>query len=297
MDLVQLRTFITVANSGGFSAAAAAMDVTPSTVTRAIANLEASLGVLLFHRTTRKVTLTDAGQNFLNRVMPTVDELDAAAEEVQSGRETISGTLRIGASVSFGQMVIARHLADFAAAHPDLSIDLILSDSQTDLIAQQIDVAVRHGALDDSRLIARRLKTVRYYLVAAPDYIRTNGQPSQPEEITHFESLTYPYPAFRSAWRFSRDGIERRIAIEPRVRVSNAAALLTGVKNGMGIALMADWIVDQGIASGAIVQLLPDWVASGSGPTDDSALWIVMPSRSFTPAKTKAFVAYLQTLI
>lgn len=294
MEIGQLRIFVSVANAGGFAAAADALDLTASKVTRAVAKLETSLGVRLLNRTTRTVSLTEAGQDFLTRIVPTLDEIDAAAELARRGTADLTGVLRVGASVSFGQTVIAPALPKFRAEHPHLAIDLILSDAMTDIVADRVDVAVRHGALDDSTLIAQKLKHVSYRLVSSPGYLSEAKPIRSPADIAHHPCLTYPYPAFRSEWRFQRGSQQKDIEIHPMMRVSNAAALAACVTSGMGLALLADWLVDRDIEEGRLVNVLPDWSASGAGTESDPALWIVTPSRAFVPAKTKAFVEFLK---
>ena len=295
MELYQIRCFVAVARSDGFAAAADQLEVAPSSVTRAIAKLETSLGLRLFNRTTRSVTLTEAGESFLARISPSLDEIDTAVDMARTGSTDLSGTLRVAASVSFGQTVIAPRLSAFCAAHPKLTVDLILSDTVTDIITDRIDIAVRHGALSDSSLIAQRLASVTYRLVASPDYLRRSPAISQPRDLRDHACLTYPYSAFRSSWLFSRDGAEEEIDIQPVARISNAAALAACVRSGMGLALLADWLVDEDLANETLVNILPDWSTRGAGTDSDPSLWIVTPSRSFVPAKTHAFVQFLRT--
>lgn len=294
MELYQIRCFISVARSQGFAAAAEQMELAPSSVTRAIAKLESSLGVRLFNRTTRSVSLTDAGEVFLARISPSLDEIDAAADMARTGSAELSGTLRVGASVSFGQAVIAPRLSKFRVAHPKLTVDLILSDTVTDIIADRIDIAVRHGALSDSSLIAQRLANVTYRLVASADYLRRSPSIIQPSDLHDHACLTYPYSAFRSSWLFAQNGTEESIDIEPIARISNAVALAACVKSGIGLALLADWLVDDDLANGTLVSVLPEWSCRGAGTDSDPSLWIVTPSRSFVPAKTRTFADFLR---
>ena len=294
MDLNQLRIFVAVANAGGFAAAADALDVTPSTVTRAITRLETSLGVRLFNRTTRSVSLTEAGEIFLAQISPSLNEIDAAAEFARKGRTELTGTLRVSASVSFGQHIIAPALPSFHRDHPNLAVDLMLSDAVSDLVADRIDVAVRHGTLQDSSLVARRLANVTYRLVASPDYLRDTAPIETPSDIARHTCLTYPYAAFRSTWRFQRGGSQQDIDLHAKMRVSNASALAVCAKSGLGLALLADWLVDPDIQDRTLVPVLPDWSVSGGGGDEDPALWIVTPSRLFVPAKTGAFLEFLK---
>ncbi|MEL7451788.1 MAG: LysR substrate-binding domain-containing protein [Pseudomonadota bacterium] len=296
MNLDQLRAFVAVAQTGGFASAAGALGVAPSTLTRAVANLEASLDARLFHRTTRSVSLTEAGETFLTRVLPALDELDAAADLTSGGASALTGTLRVSASVSFGQAVLAPNLAQFCKEHPGLAVDLNLSDNTVDLVAERIDVAIRHGDLHDSSLVAQRLAPVTYYLVASPDYVRRHRDILHPEDIPAHTCLTFPYAAFRSRWRFQRGETVHHVEIAPKVRISNAAALATCARSGLGLALLADWTVAPDLAAGSLVRLLPGWMAGGSGTEGDAAISIIMPSRAFVPAKTRAFIEFLRTL-
>ena len=297
MELYQIRCFIAVSRSGGFAAAAQQMEVAPSSVTRAVAKLETSLGLRLFNRTTRTVTLTEAGETFLARISPGLNEIDAAVDLARTGSTDLSGTLRVAASVSFGQSVIAPRLAAFNTAHPQLTVDLILSDTVSDIVADRIDIAVRHGALNDSSLIAQRLASVTYRLVASPDYLKRSPTITQPSDLRDHACLTYPYSAFRSSWLFSRDGAEEEIDIQPVARISNAAALAACVKSGMGLALLADWLVDDDLAAGNLVQVLPAWSSMGVGTDMNPSLWIVTPSRSFVPTKTQEFAHFLRSCV
>lgn len=296
MELTQLKVFAAVERAHGFSAAADALEMSPSSVTRAVANLEASLGVRLFQRTTRSVTLTEAGERFLARISPALEELDAAKDAARTGTKELCGVLRVSASVSFGQIVIAPHLSDFLAQHPGLRVDLMLSDAVTDLVADRMDVAIRHGDLADSSMIAQRLSRVSYRLVASAAYLQSAKKIMHPDDIADHTCVTFPYPAFRSHWQFHQGRKTIDVDITPSVRISNAVALANCVKSGMGLALLADWTVAQDLATDALIDVLPDWTASGARTDTEPALWILTPSRAFVPTKTKSFISFLQTI-
>lgn len=297
MDLKQLSMFVTVARTGGFAAAAAVLDIGPSTVTRAIARLEESLGARLFHRTTRSVTLTEAGQQFLAQVEPSLESLDAAAESVRPGSAALSGTLRISASTSFGQRVLAPVLSLFCKEHEGLTVDLVLSDSLIDVVGERIDVAIRHGVLRDSSLVAQKLMPVSYRLVASPEYLAINNPIRSPRDIVEHTCLTYPYEAFRCAWRFEKAQATQTIPLAAKLTVSNALALNECAKSGLGLALLADWVVDQEIARGDLAAVLPEWTVSGGGVDEHPALWVVTPSRAYTPEKARSFIQFFKNHI
>lgn len=296
MEIHQLRAFVAVAESGGFAPAAAALDIAPSSITRAIASLEATLGVRLFQRTTRSVALTETGEQFLHRIQPALEEINAAADQLSDDKTAVSGYLRVAASVSFGQCVLAPNLARFNRLYPDIEIELLLSDAVTDLIGERIDIAIRHGALTDSSLIAQRLCSVRYRLVASQSYLENSKRISRPQDIANHICLTFPYPSFRSSWWFTRGDKSLEVPLKPRARISNAVALTEAVKSGMGIALLPDWLVDKSISDGELTHLLRGWNASGEPDNPDATLWAVMPSRKFVPKKTEVFAQFLRSI-
>ncbi|MEM7255943.1 MAG: LysR substrate-binding domain-containing protein [Pseudomonadota bacterium] len=295
MELHQLKAFTAVANARGFTAAAAALGVAPSSITRAVAGLEKTLGVRLFQRTTRSVTLTEAGQRFYDRISAALEEINAAVEQVDETQSVITGNLRVAASVSFGQVILAPVIKQFIDANPQISIELVLSDAAADLVSDGIDLAVRHGALSDSSLIARRLCDVSYRLVAAPDYLNRAPAIKHPRDINAHRLITYPYPSFRSQWKFERGTKQQVVNIEPAIRISNASALLACARSGGGLALLADWLVDQDLRAGDLVRVLPGWAASGDNL--NAALWMITPSRQFVPARTKALIRFIQQVV
>lgn len=291
MKLDDLATFVAVYRAGGFAPVANERGVAPSSISRAIASLEAHLQTRLFQRTTRKLTPTEAGDAYYARVAAVVEELEAArAEAIDQTREP-TGLLRVTASVSFGQIVIAPRLSAFRAAFPRITLELVLSDRPLDLVAERIDVAVRHGRLRDNTSISRKLMDVRYHLVASPRYLANAPPIHAPDDIAAHRTASFSYDAFRDTWRFRRADDAREVPIRPALIVTNAAALAQCVRDGAGLALLADWTIRDDLANGALVDVLPDWV--GSGADVDPSVWLVFPSRAFVPAKTRVFGDFL----
>ncbi len=297
MEIYQLRVFVAVADAGGFASAADALEVAPSSVTRAVAKLEDALGVRLFQRTTRSVTLTEDGIRFLDRIVPVLNEIEAAVDHIGESKAQVSGKLRVAASVSFGQKVLAPALPVFTKEYPDIRVELVLSDSVSDIVAERIDVAIRHGLLPDSSLIARRLSEVRYRLVAAPSYTKIAKKIRSPSDLSEHNCVTFPYSAFQSQWRFSKKQQLISVDIDPLVTISNAMALLTCIKAGMGLGLLADWLINEDLKTGRLVEVLPSWIATGANFEPGASLWVVTPSRQFIPSKTKAFVDFLDGIV
>lgn len=296
MQWSHLNVFVAVAQIGGFKHAADALDMAPSSVTRAIANLEKSLGVRLFQRTTRNVALTEAGEKFLKQVAPAMDEVRAAADSLKPGTDNLSGTLKVSASVAFAETIIAPNLADFCDSHPQLEIEFLLSDTRIDLISERVDLAVRHGGLEDSSLVAQRLATVNYHLVASREYADQKGPITHPQDLVDHRCLSFPYPVFQNNWCFESERSTCEVEIESSIKISNALTIAASVKAGVGVALLADWMVDKDIANGSMIHLLPEWSVRVAGSTG-SALWLVTPSRAFLPAKVTAFRDFLQSAL
>jgi DNA-binding transcriptional LysR family regulator len=220
-----------------------------------------------------------------------MEEMDFAHQSLIEASASPSGRLRVTASVSFGEIVIAPRLKEFRTRYPNIELELILSDGRLDIINDQIDVAVRHGGLPDSSLIARKLSDVVYRLVSSPAYIEQSGMLQHPEDLQQHELVTFAYEDFRHVWTFVSGRASQTIPIRPALTVTNAAAIRQCVRDGAGIALLADWTVEQDLRSGRLIELLPEWRVSGASP--DAAVWLVYPSSRFVPAKTKAFTAFL----
>lgn len=294
MEIEQLETFAAVYRAGGFAPVARERNLAPSSISRAIAGLEEALEVRLFQRSTRKLEPTDAGEAFYRRVLPLIEEFAAARAEARDRAKGPAGRLRITASVSYGQLCIVPRLAAFRARYPDIQLDLLLSDAALDILAERIDLAVRHGPLADSSLVASRLMPVRYRAVASPAYLAEAAPIREPADIAEHPCIAFSFGDYRSRWRFRRpsDAQPEEVAVTPALTLSNAAAIRLCARQGLGLALMADWTVRDDLASGALVEVLPAYEAAGA--SFDSAVWLVFPSRRFLPAKTRAFADFLR---
>ena len=293
MELSQINAFLAVARCGGFAAAAREQGVAPSSMTRAVAALEASLGVRLLQRTTRQVTLTEAGARYRDRVAPIAEELAAARADASDAARGPAGLLRLAASVSYGQVVIVPLLPAFAEAHPDIVVDLVLSDDRLDLVSERIDLAVRHGHLPDSQLVARRLATAAYRLVASPAYLASRGAPKTPDALAGHRALGFDFAPFKDGWRLVRGRRTAEVSLPAAFLSSNAMALRQAALGGMGVALLADWLIGEDLAAGRLAEVLPGWTAGAVGAEAAPALWLVTPTRAFVPAKVRAFEAHL----
>lgn len=287
-DLDDLDVFAKVVATRSMSVAAHALGISPAVVSKRIKKLEDSLGVRLLQRTTRQLTVTEIGQGFYDRVIDILAGLEDA-ETFVSGRSTgITGTLRIAAPTSFGRMHIAPHLATFMQAHPQLALDLVLSDELTDIVGGNYDLAVRISEPKDSRLVARKLVQVRRVLCAAPSYCDRHGMPETIDDLAQHQCL----PAHNGEpWRL--EGPTGPLTHRPtgRLRTNSSEVIREAVIAGLGIALRSTWDIGAELANGRLIQVLPAFQGSKS-----VSIAAVYPTRQFLPTKVRAFIDFLSDL-
>lgn len=257
MDKLQaLQALVAVADSGGFSGAARRLGVATSSVTRLLDGLEAALGSALLTRSTRRVTLTDAGAAYLEQVRRVLADLDEADGSVSdSGGEAV-GPLRVALPVTFGRLCLGPHVAGFLRQHPRITLDLLLSDAYVDLVAERVDVAVRIGtpALQP-QLIVRSLAEHHRYVVAAHDYVARRGVPATPDELVAHDCLRFAYQAGPQRWQFRRGEQTFAVEVGGRLAVNNSDLLREAVLAGAGIALLPHWLVKDDVRAGRLRRL------------------------------------------
>lgn len=281
LDLDDIRAFVEVAEAGGFGRAGPKLGMSKSIVSRRVARLEAELGAQLLSRTTRGVSVTEAGMAFKERAERALAELEGARDDLAERGEEIMGRLRISAPLSFGLTHLAPVLAELAVRHPRLSLDVAYSDRFVDLIGEQFDAAIRIGALQDSSLIARRISPIKTMFIASPAYLAAHGTPRTPRDLQRHAAVIYG----AETWRL-REG-RRMVSIRPegRVRMDNGQAIVEAVKAGLGVALIPTFLCGAAIESGAVVPILLDY------PTPDAALHVVRPPPAqHAPAKVRALI-------
>ncbi|GAD02871.1 transcriptional regulator [Agarivorans albus MKT 106] len=291
MDITKLKIFVAVYRAKSFAVVAKQRNVAASSISRTIAGLEEELGLRLFQRTTRTLNPTQAAERYYLRMEPLLEEFDLAQQEALGETLQPSGLLRVSASSSFGQLVLAPLLGKFQQAYPKIQLELDLSDSRVDLIAQQFDLVLRHGALNDSSLVARKLLDVDYLLVASSAYLKRSAKIQQPFDVTDHNLVGFTYRELNKQWLFSQGKTSQKIAITPSLSLSSAAAIKECVNHDMGLALLADWTVREDLKSGKLVQVLSDWQVTGAN--SDSAIWLLYPSRTFMPNKVAVFSQFL----
>jgi DNA-binding transcriptional LysR family regulator len=292
----ELKAFCLVASLGGFSATARQLGMATSSVTRLVDALEQRLGTPLLNRSTRRITLTDSGRSYFEhatRILSALDEADDAA----GGRHSEpQGVLRVAAPVTLAIRYIAPLLPELARRYPRLQLDLHLSDSQTNLVDEAIDVAVRIGvAPQQPNLIARKLAGHRRAIVASPGYLAQHGAPSTPAELTGHNCLQFDYGAHRHSWRLRRAAspVEvEEVAVAGTLIVNNSEMLRLAACHGIGLALLPAWLVQSDLDRGALAPVLPDYEAN-PGEMDVS-IHAVYPASRRGAAKIRVFTDLLQ---
>jgi len=296
MNTEFLRMAVLVRETGSFAAAARALNVDPSTVSKSIQALESSLEFRLFQRSTRMLKPTEAGDNYLDSARSIIEELENAKETalVQIGQPT--GCLRIAASVSFGKICLVNLLPIFRERYPDLKLALVLEDSPADLIASGIDLAIRHGRQPKGDFTIAKLCDTRYRVCASPDYLSSTYHAIiHPKDLENHRCLIFDLPGFRSHWSFSGKDQSFEVAITSDISVSTAIALRGAARIGCGPALLPDWLVLDDLKTGRLVDCLPGFEVSASD--FESAIWFVYPSRSFLPLKVRVAIDLIRSSI
>ncbi|RQR79027.1 MULTISPECIES: LysR family transcriptional regulator [unclassified Burkholderia] len=251
-----LRAFVEVAEAGGFSSAGRRLDLAASSVVRAVDALEASLGTALLNRTTRQVTLSDAGSMYYARAKRLLEELAEADALVSDRGDEPSGPLRVSVPVAYGVRRIAPHVAAFLARHPKLDLDLQLTDERVDLVAGRIDVAIRLGeAAPSAEVVARQLATFQRYVVASHDYLDAHGTPATPGELVDHACVRFHFGGDQQAWSFADAHGTTRVLVAGRLKSNHSEVLREAVLDGAGIALLPDWLVDADVQSGRLRRL------------------------------------------
>lgn len=285
--LLTLETFTVVARLLSFNAAAEELGISPSALSRRISQLEDSLKTRLFQRTTRQVSLTEAGTiylKFVNEALSHISDGQAAISDLAS--EPI-GRLRISMPSIFGQFQVAPKLAGFINKYPELSLDLSFSDRFVDLIAEGFDIAIRIGMLKDSNLVARKLADNHRILCASPQLIKEHGSPEAPKELERFPCLQYRSTDGLNTWRLKSRRKTFDAIISPVVVADNIEALRKLTISGTGVSLLAPFLISEDLRTGRLVQVLPEW--SGI----DSPIWLVYANAKFLPLKIRVFIDYM----
>lgn len=287
-DFLELRAIVTVVEAGSFAKAAEQLELSTGAVSRRIAALEARFGSQLIARTTRRLDLTDTGRMLYEDAQNIFQLLDEADERVREGRERVKGVLRIVAPVSFGFEKIAPLLPQFMRQYPELKVSLMLEDRLTDLQAEGIDVAIRIGEMADSSLVATPITAIPKICCAAPSYLKKQGTPTKPLDLTTHSLLHYSNITLEDEWAWLYGVKMRQPDLSYEFSSNNAEALREMAVQGMGITVLPDFIVEEAIKNQSLVPIYRQFT-----PTP-LPLHAVRPSRQFTPARVRAFIDFMR---
>lgn len=283
-----MAVFARVIEAGGFSAAARAFGMTPSAVSKLIGRLEDRLGARLLNRTTRSVSLTEEGRTYYQRVVPILEEIEAAERAVTELHAAPRGLLKVNAATAFGRYQIVPVIHRFLERYPDLKVQITLTDSLVNLVEEGVDVAIRLGELPDSSLIARRIADVHRVVAAAPSYIERHGKPETPDDLADHNCLRASFETSLNRWEFKGADGPRLIDVAGSLEVNDASALYDAAISGVGLVRAARFLLAAAIREGRLVPLLQDYEAD----RDLTVYAVYPPGRHLSP-KVRAFVDFL----
>lgn len=284
----EMEVFTRVVELGGFSAAARALRMTPSSISKLVGRLEARLGARLVNRSTRKLQFTPEGLTFYDRSIRLLADLDEVERSVAEA-EVPSGKIRVSANVPVGRQLLLPIVPEFLEAYPKLSLEISLTDQVIDLLEQRTDVALRSGPLKSSQLIARKLGATRMMIVGSPGYFARYGVPKTPSELTQHNRLGFSYARTAKGWPLIDAGVERMISPSGNVQISDGDGLRTLAISGVGLVRLASFVVRQDIAAGRLVPVLEDF---NPGDLDElHAVYLGQGGR--LPIRIRVFLEFL----
>src|SRR5215813_2928886 len=284
--MTSMATFVKVAESGGFSAAARALSMSPSMVTAHVQSLEERLGVRLLNRSTRRVSLTEVGHAYYERCLQILAEADDADQIAQALQSTPRGTLRLNTSIAIPPL-LAPVVAEFVALYPEVSVSLTMTDRMIDLVEDGFDLAVRNMSVPDSSLVVRRVATYRFVVCGAPGYLAARGIPRQPADLAHHNCLVYSHSAWGNDWRFAGPDGEQSVAVEGNLQANSDNALRLAAVHGQGLALAPSFLLIDEIKSGRLVPVLTEFLQT------EHAISAIYPHRHHLSAKVRSFIDLL----
>jgi len=281
-----IPVFVAVVENGGFSAAARTLGISKSAVSKRINQLEAHLGVRLLHRTTRKLSLTEAGERYFEHAAQALTAAGQAEDAVTELQGEPQGNLKISSPMSFGRLHVAPLIPKLLQRHPKLQSDLVMDDRKVDLVAGRFDVAIRAGNLPASTLIARKLAPLRQVLCASPDYIDRYDRPGTPAELSSHNCLLYSYSSDANEWTLIGEGGPETVTVSGSYQVNNSEALLEALREGIGIGRLPTFVAGPDLKTGRLVKLFESY------SLPDFTLYAVFPERQYLPAKVRAFLDF-----
>lgn len=288
MDRIEcMRAFVATVGANGFAAAARALDVPRSKVSKQIQALEEAIGVQLLQRTTRSLHLTEAGAEYYDACRDVIASLDEAEQRARTGMGEIRGVLRVNAPMSFGLSRLGPLIPRFNELHPNVELQVVLSDQQVDPVKGGFDVTIRIASLPDSSMVARSLAPAPRIMVASPAYLEREGTPQTPKDLANHQCLSYGYLQSGVSLQLCNGNETQRVTVSGPLHANNGDILAQAAVAGMGIALLPNFIIERAVADGRLVPVLCDWQAPAISVN------AVYPSSRRVPMKTRAFIDFL----
>ena len=286
-QLNALAIFVEVVESQGFAPAARKLKVSTSAVSKRISQLEEYLGAKLLHRTTRKISLTEAGERYFSVAVEALTAAQAAEDAVYELQREPKGTLKIATSTSFGRLHVAPLMSEFMRLYPGITVQMMMEGRVIDLIAEGYDLAIRGGNLPDSSLVGRRLAPIHNVLTASPDYLEKHGTPRTPDELYDHDCLHYMYYSRGIEWVLEREGNTACIQPAGRLLVNNSEALVETMLRDSGVGRLPTFVASRYLKSGELVRVLPEY------RMPEQVMYAVYPERQYLPAKVRVFIEFL----
>lgn len=292
MDRFQeMQVFAAVVDAGSFVGAAEALDMSKAAVSRVVSELEMRLGVRVLHRTTRRLSLTAEGEVFLARCRELLAGVEEAEAEVTSRSSQAVGTLKVSAPFSYGVLRLAPLWGTFLAAHPGLQLDVTLSDRFVDLVDEGFDLAIRIARMEDSSIVSRRLSTTRLILCASPRYLKKSGKPRHPADLASHNVLAYSLFSAGDKWEFQGPDGPVTVNVKPRMHTNSGDTCRAAALAHQGVILQPSFLVGDDLASGTLVELMPQFRSHELG------IHAVYPTRKHLPTKVRLLVDYLASAL
>lgn len=291
--LIACRIFIRVAETGSFSAVARESGTTQPAVSRQVAALEEHLQTRLVQRSTRSLTLTEDGHDFLGHARAVTEAAEQAEAAVGQRRGGVSGVVRLGSPPAFGRLFVAPRLGALLARHPQLSVELELTDDRVDMVQTRLDLSLRVGPALDPTLVARRVGSSVHVVVASPDYLESHGEPTRPEDLAGHDCVIFTRMPDPQSWDFLHpggEGVERRevrVPVAGRIRTDSIEAAMAVAMAGSGIAKVPAWMLREALRAGRLRKLLTEW------QPERRPVSLVYPSRRFLAPRTRAVIDFI----
>lgn len=289
-NLNLIHVFIKVVEKQSFTAAAEALCLTKSVVSRHVNHLEEELGVKLLHRTTRRITLTEVGALYYQRCSGLIEEIENVSSKAQLFQNEPSGTLRISAPMDFGNLILTSMISSFMREFPKIEVELILTDKKLDLIQENLDMVIRVGWLRDSSMISTKLGKTRQLVCSSKKYLEHHPIPKQPSDLTHHNWITLTELPNHGRWTFSTpDNQLEVVTLKGNIQTNNAVSVGNFVKEGMGISALPEFTIVDSLKEGTLQVLLEDY------KLEDVGIYAVYPTRDYLPLKVRTFIDHIKT--